>query len=245
MTRCRVIVAVEALALLAILVWALARPVTAARGRDEIDYRHLQPFPLAAQQTVTQDMPPQQDQVSGIAIPYQLTGRLPARIRVLITDQGGLALVQLVHPLEPSKPLEFDTVQVEGRQATGSVTVTIQRVDDLGGQLTLGAFPTNGTGRPSMLEQPGMTLALQTLYGARGPAVLKTPLYADRVASLAPPWFPLPADLVLVALFLMLGLDMLVLIGIDRSDPEGSPIMARELAPTDAIPDRDRDPRLP
>ena len=101
MTRCRVIVAVEALALLAILVWALARPVTAARGRDEIDYRHLQPFPLAAQQTVTQDMPLQQDQVSGIAIPYQLTGRLPARIRVLITDQGGLALVQLVHPLEP------------------------------------------------------------------------------------------------------------------------------------------------
>ncbi|HLB76118.1 MAG TPA: hypothetical protein VJO72_03710, partial [Candidatus Dormibacteraeota bacterium] len=109
MTRCRVMVAVEALALLGILVWALARPVTAARGRDEIDYRHLQPFPLAAQQTVTQDVPlrqerlidvpPDQEQLSGIAIPYQLPGSLPARIRVLVTDQSGLALVQVVQQL--------------------------------------------------------------------------------------------------------------------------------------------------
>ncbi len=245
MTRCRVIVAVEALALLGILVWALARPVTATRGRDEIDYRHLQPFPLAAQQTVTQDVPLQQDQLSGIAIPYQLAGRLPAQIRVLVTDQSGLALVQLVQQFEPSKTLEFATVRVEGRQTTGSVTVTIQRVDDLGGPLTLAAFPTDNTGRPSMLEQPDTTLALQTLYGAWRPAVVKAPLYAGLVASLAPPWLPLPVDLVLVALFLMLGLDLLVLIGIDRGDPERSPIMARELAPTDAIPDRDRDPRLP
>ncbi len=255
MTRCRVIVAVEALALLGILVWALARPVTAARGRDEIDYRHLLPLPLAAQQTVTQDLPLRQErlidvpadreQLSGIAIPYQLPGGLPARIRVLVTDQTGLALVQVVQQFEPSKTLEFATVRVEGRQTTGSVTVTIQRVDDLGGPLTLAAFPTDNTGRPSMLEQPDTTLALQTLYGAWRPAVVKAPLYADLVASLAPPWFPLPVDLVLVALFLMLGLDLLVLIGIDRGDPEGSPIMARELAPTDAIPDRDRDPRLP
>jgi hypothetical protein len=244
MTRCRVMVAVEALALLGIVVWALARPVTAARGRDEIDFRHLQPFPLTAQQTVTQDVPLQQDQLSGIAIPYQLTGRLPAQIRVLVADQSGLALVQLVHQLEPSKPLEFDTVQVEGRRAGGSVTVTIQRVDDLGGQLTLGAFPTDTTDRPSMRQQPDTTLALQTLYGAWGPAVLKAQLYADRVASLAPPWLPLPVDLVLVTLFLILGLALLLLIGIDRGDLEGSPIMARELAPTDAIPDRDRDPRL-
>ncbi len=130
MTRCRVIVAGEALALLGILVWALARPVTAARGRDEIDYRHLLPLPLAAQQTVTQDLPlrqerlidvpADQEQLSGIAIPYQLPGGLPARIRVLVTDQTGLALVQVVQQFEPSKTLEFATVRVEGRQATGS-----------------------------------------------------------------------------------------------------------------------------
>lgn len=255
MTRCRVVVAVEALALLGILVWALARPVTAARGRDEIDYRHLQPLPLAAQQTVTQDIPLRQkqlidvprdeEQLSGIAIPYQLTGRLPARIRVLVTDQGGLALVQVVQQLEPSKPLEFAPVRVDGRQATGAVTVTIQRVDDLGGELTLGAFPTDTTGRPSMLQQPDATLAVQTLYGAWQPAVLKAPLYADRVASLAPPWLPQPVELVLGALFLVLGLAVPLLIGIDRGDPEGSPIMARELAPTDAISGRNRDPRLP
>jgi len=245
MTRCRAIVAVEALALLGIMVWALARPVTAARGQDEIDYRHLQPLPLGAQQAVTQEVPLQQEQLSGIALPYQLQGSRPARIRVLVTDTSGLALVQVVQQLQPSRVLEFATVRVEGRQATGSVTVAIQRVDDLGGPLTLAAFPTGTTGRPSMLEQPDTTLALQTLYGAWRPAVVKAPLYADRVASLAPPWFPLPVDLVLVALFLMLGVDLLVLIGIDRGDPEGSPIMARELAPTDAIPDRDRDPRLP
>jgi hypothetical protein len=245
MTRCRVVVAVEALALLGTLVWALARPVTAARGRDEIDYRHLQPFPLAAQQTVTQDVPLRLDEVSGIAVPYQLTGRLPARIRVLITDQSNLALVQVVQQLEPSKTLEFATVRVNAGHAAGTVSVTVQRVDDLGGQLTLGAFPTGTTGRPSMVDQPDTTLAVQTLYGAWRPAVLKAPLYADRVASLAPPWFPLPVDLVLVALFLILGLTLLVLIGIDRGDLEGSPIMARELAPTDAIPGRDRDPRIP
>ena len=254
MTRCRVIVAVEALALLGILVWALARPVTAARGRDEIDYRHLQPFPLVAQQAVTQDMPlrqerlidvpPDQEQLSGIAIPYQLPGRLPASIRVLVTDQNNLALVQVVQRLEPSKTLEFATVRVNGGRVTGTVSVTIQRVDDLGGRLTLGAFPTDTTDRPSMLQQPDTTLALQTLYGAWRPAVLKAPLYADQVASLAPPWLPLPVDLVLVTLFLILGLALLLLIGIDRGGLEGSPIMARELAPTDAIPDRDRDPRL-
>ncbi len=255
MTRCRALVAVEALALLGILVWALARPVTAARGRDEIDYRHLQPLPLAAQQTVTQDVPLRQEQLidvplrqqelSGIAVPYQLTGHLPAQIRVLITDQSNLALVQVVEQLEPSKTLEFATVRVNGGQATATVTVSIRRVDDLGGQLTLGAFPTATSGRPSMREQADTTLAVQTLYGAWRPAVLKAPPYADRVASLAPPWLPLPVDLVLVALFLILGLGLLVLIGIDRGDPEGSPIMARELAPTDAIPGRDRDPRLP
>jgi hypothetical protein len=245
MTRCRVVVAVEALALLGILVWALARPVTAARGRDEIDYRHLQPFPLAAQQSVTQDLPIRLDELSGIAIPYQLQGQLPARIRVLITDQNNLALVQVVQQLEPSKTLEFATVRVNAGQATGTVSVTIQRVDDLGGQLTLGAFPTGTTGRPSMVDQPDTTLAVQTLYGAWRPAALKAPLYANRVASLAPPWLPLPVDLVLVALFVILGLTLLVLIGIDRGELEGSPIMARELAPTDAIPGRDRDPRLP
>ncbi len=245
MTRCRVIVAVEAMALLGILVWALARPVTAARGRDEIDYRHLQPLSLAAQQTVTQEVPLQQEQLSGIAIPYQLQGSLPARIRVLVTDADGLALVQVVQQLPPSKPLEFATVRVEGQRATGPVTVTIQRVDDLGGPLTLGVFPTGTTGRPSMLQQPDATLAVQTLYGAWRAAVLKAPLYTDRVASLAPPWLPQPVELVLVALFLVLGLAVPLLIRIDRGDREGSPIMAPELAPTDAISGRNRDPRLP
>ncbi len=245
MTRRRVIVAVEALALMGILVWALARPVTAARGRDEIDYRHLQRLPLAAQQTVTQDVPLQQEQLSGIAIPYQLPGGLSARIRVLVTDTSGLALVQVVQQLAPSKTLEFATVRIEGGQTSGTVTVTIQRVDDLGGPLTLGVFPTGTTGRPSMLQLPDTVLAVETLYGAWRPAVLKAPLYADRVASLAPPWLPQPVDLVLVALFLMLGLALPLLIGFDRGDQEGSPIMTRELAPTDATSGRNRDPRLP
>lgn len=237
MTRCRVIVAVEALALLGILVWALARPVTAARGRDEIDYRNLQPLALGAQQAVTQEVPLQQEQLSGIALPYQLQGSLPARIRVLVMDASGLALVQVVEQLAPSKAMEFATVRVEGRRATGTITVTIQRVDDLGGQLSLEVFPTDTTGRPSMLEQPDTTLAVQTLYGAWRPAVLKAPLYADRVASLAPPWLPAPVEFVLLALFLVLGLTLLVVLASRKE--------IRMFAPDDATASRDRDPRLP
>jgi len=245
MTRCRVIVAVEALALLGILVWALARPVTAARGRDEIDYRHLQPLLLHSGQLLRQPMPLQQDHFSGVAIPYQLQGTRSAEIRVLLLDAEGRSLADSRIRLAPTKVLDFITVHVDGGTSSAGVLVAVERWDQGSSDLNLAAYPTADTGRPSMLQQPDTTLALQTLYGAWGPAVLKAQLYADRVASLAPPWFPLPVDLVLVALFLMLGLDLLVLIGIDRGDPEGSPIMARELAPTDAIPDRDRDPRLP
>jgi hypothetical protein len=222
MTRCRALLAVEALALVGILVWALALPVTAARGRDEIDYRHLQPFPMGSQQTVTQEVPLQQEQLSGIAIPYQLPSRLPARIRVLVRDASGLALVQVVQQLPPTKLLAFSTVRVEGQQATGTVTVTIQRVDDLGGQLTLGVFPTGASGRPSMLQQPGTTLAVQTLYGAWRPAVGKVPLYATRIDSLAPPWVREPVAVVLIALLLALGLALVAALATRSTEEDGS-----------------------
>ena len=226
MRRCRALLAVEALALLGILVWALARPVTAGRGRDEIDYRHLQPLPLGSQQTVTQEVPLQQEQFSGIAIPYQLRGGLPARIRVLITDAQGLALVQVVEQLPPSKLLANASVRVEGQRATGSVTVTVQRVDDLGGQLTLGVFPTGATGRPSMLEQPDATLAVQTLYGAWRPAARKVPLYAARVDSLAPPWLQGPVGVALTAVFLMLSLALVTVLATRWVGQDGPPASA-------------------
>ena len=224
MTRCRALLAIEALALLGILVWALARPVTAARGRDEIDYLHLQPLPLGAQQTVTQEVPLQQEQLSGIAIPYQLRGGLPARIRVLVTDAGGLALVQVVQQLSPSRLLAIATVRVEGQRATGPVTVTIQRVDGLGGQLSLEGFPTGASGRPSMLEQPETTLAVQTLYGAWRPALGKVPIYPTRLDSLAPPWLREPVGMVLTAVFLMLSLALVTVLGTRSVEQDGPPV---------------------
>jgi hypothetical protein len=245
MTRCRALLAVEALALLGLLVWALARPVTESRGRDEIDYRNIQPFPLTAQQTVTQPLPLQQDLLSGIAIPYQRQGSQPARIRVRVDDSNGLALFQAVEQLPPSQPMDFATVRVKAPSGTDLVTVTIQRVDDLGGSLNLEASPIATSGRRPMLEQPSSTLALVTLYGPWQPAVLKAPIYATRVASLAPPWFPEPVALVLAALFLALGLALVAMLVIDRVEPEASPIMAAEFAPADATSSRDRDPRVP
>jgi hypothetical protein len=219
--------------------------VTAARGRDEIDYRHLQPLLLHSGQLLRQPLPLQQDHFSGVAIPYQLPGTRPAEVRVLVLDAEGQRLADSRIRLAPTRVLDFITVRVDGVTSSAAVLVAVERSDQGGSDLNLAAYPTADTGRPSMLQQPDTTLAVQTLYGAWRPAVLKAQLYADRVASLAPPWLPLPLDLVLVTLFLILGLALLLLIGIDRGDLEGSPIMARELAPTDAIPDRDRDPRLP
>jgi hypothetical protein len=226
MTRCRALLAIEALALLGIVVWALARPVTAARGRDEIDYRHLQPLPLAVQQKVAQAVSLQEEQFSGIAIPYQLPGSLPARIRVLVTDAHGLALIQVVQLLPPSKLLAVSTVRVEGQRATGTVTVTIQRVDDLGGQLTLGVFPTGASGRPSMLGQPDSTLAVETLYGAWRPALGKVPLYATRIDSLAPPWLQGPVGVALTAVFLMLSLALVTVLATRWVGQDGPPVSA-------------------
>jgi hypothetical protein len=245
MTRCRALLAIEALALLGLLVFALTRPVTESRGRDEIDYRNWQPFPLAAQQTVTQPLPLQQDQLAGLAIPYQLQGSQPAQIRVLVVDAGGRALIESVEQLAPSKAMDFATVRVEAPAGTDQVTATIQRVDRLNGVLNLEAFPTDTTGRPSMVELPTNTLAVVTLYGAWGPAILKAPVYASRVASLAAPWLPEPVELVLTAVFLVLGLALVAMLASERVEPEASPIMAAEFAPADATSSRDRDPRLP
>lgn len=245
MTRCRALLAAEALAVLGIVVWALVRPVTAARGRDEIDYRHLQPLPLHSGQLLRQPIPLQRDQLSGIAIPYQLQGGRPAEIRVAVLDVDGRALSDGLYRLSPTTALTFLSVRVEGGITPGPILVVVERSDEGSAGLNLAAYPSANADRPPMAQQPDTTLAAETLYGAWRPAILKAPLYANRVSSLAPPWLPESIELILAGLFLVLGLTLATLVAIDRSEPESSPIMARELAPADATTGRDRDPRVP
>ncbi len=221
MTRCRGILVVGALILASVDVWALAQPVTAARGRDEIDYLHLQLVPLAPGETLTQLVQAQRDGLSSLAIPYRWRHQRAAAAKIQVQRLDGTPVADAIHRLGRTIDWSFERVPVPNAAAQ-AVLLRITRMDS-SGELDLFASPPS-PGRPTLAQNPKIALAVQTQYGESRPALMKASLYAARVGSLAPPWLPRPLPELLVGVFLFGGIGMVAFIARGEPPPPQPPV---------------------
>jgi len=237
MTR-RLIVALVGVAfLLAVLARILITPVTADRGRNEMDYLTIHDLPLAYGAVLTQPVALQNPDVYGIDLPYRWEGQQPARLQVAISGSDGTLLSDAMETLNKTTTPDWLEPTGDGsiwqhlgaklqllrapRGATNEIIVRLTRVDHEPGTLVL--FASNKrpgvAGQPAfvadsrltMVERPGEILEFESEYGNPRPAWQKVPTYFSRLQSLAPPWLPFPMPEFLLLLMITSGLWLSIL----------------------------------
>jgi len=237
MTR-RVIVAPVGVAfLLAVMAPILLTPVSADRGRNEIDFLSIHELPLTSEAVLTQPVKLQNPDPYQIDLPYRWQGQHPARLQVAISGSDGallsnemVVLNNTTSPdwLEPAGDgsvwqhlgAKIQPVRVP-RGATNEIILRLTRVDRESGSLVLfasdrmpataGPPPFSIDTRLTMVERPGQILEFESEYGNPRPAWQKVPTYFSRLQSLAPPWLPFPMPELLLLLMITSGLWLYIL----------------------------------
>lgn len=206
---CRLLLLGALAAVLGVAV-AMALPAAPATyGRDEIDFLHLEAYPLAPGESVAQPVPLQAAGVSQIYIPYHLAGA-PVGVRFQVATDDGRPLLDVVRRLPPSKatrppldlrpsdllPPDSGTIVLDVRAGPqeSQLRLLVSRLSG-GGQLELYASESAGNTLPAITGHGDRSLAVATAYGRPLPAGLQFPGYLERVLAEAPPWLPAPAAL--------------------------------------------------
>lgn len=207
---------------LAVLAWLLALPIPAAHGADEVDFTRLAPVHLAAGDRFQQSVPAQGDGLSGIELPYRVTGGRTAGLDAELAAPDGQRLATLHLALGRPSPLaalfespsqygsdvETALLPVPAAGARGVVLTLTRRPG--GGDLELYVSHGDRQRLPPLEATVGTTLALRTEYGGRAPAVTRAGFILERLGRWTPPWLPVGGLVVALAVLVAGGLALTV-----------------------------------
>jgi len=215
----------------------LLTPVSADRGRNEIDLLSIHDLPLTSGAVVTQPVELQNPDPYQIDLPYRWEGQHPARLQVAISGSDGALLSEEMAAFNNTTSPDWLEPAGDGSVwqhlgakiqplrvppgAANEIILRLTRVDREPGTLVL--FASNKmpatAGQPAfsidsrltMVERPAEVLEFESEYGKPRPAWQKVPTYFSRLQSLAPPWLPFPVPELLLLLVVATGLGLYIL----------------------------------
>ena len=223
---CGLVSLVLALASLAALSAALTAPVSPARGRDEIDFAHLNNISFESGTAFHQPLRLQAAGLSEFELPYRYLGNVPALVDVRVVSASNVQLASRRLKLATTAP-RFTPIPGlsasfwDGQSAAiasiptaappagdASVTLSLQRIDSGPEPVVLYIEdPASLDSKPPLVEVPRVAVVAFTRYGREAPLAVYLPLFTSRVLDTSYPWpgltFPIFA---LIALFLSFAL---------------------------------------